>query len=284
MSPCIATVGSPCARSCRASESTARFVLTNTSVRPSGSSPLASSISFVSLSCEATGTNRWSASSTVLPSRLDLVAHRVARVHLGDAPDGAVERGREEHRLAVLRQPAHDAVDLRLEPHVEHAVGLVEHEDAHAVEPHHLALGEVVEPPGRGDQDVRVADPFGLLAHPRAAVDGLDLEASWPWRSRRTPRAPAVASSRVGTSTSASGVPRGLGVELLDDRDGEPERLARAGLRLRERVAARRGVLDHHHLDRERLVDAHAGQGLDDGSDTPRSRKDGTRSLICPAD
>ena len=85
----------------------------------------------------------------------DLVAHRVARVHLGDPADRAVERGGEEHRLTVLRQMAHDPVHLGLEPHVEHPVRLVEHEDLHAVEVDHAALHEVVQTPRRGDQDVR---------------------------------------------------------------------------------------------------------------------------------
>ena len=76
MSPCIVTVGTPSFRSWRASVSTWRFVLTNTSVRPAPSSPCASSISFFSLSCDSTGTNRWFASSTVCVS--DSISWRTA--------------------------------------------------------------------------------------------------------------------------------------------------------------------------------------------------------------
>ena len=53
----------------------------------------------------------------------------IVRVRPGELADGAVERGREEHRLAIVGDAAQDPVDLRLEAHVEHPVGLVEDED-----------------------------------------------------------------------------------------------------------------------------------------------------------
>ena len=57
---------------------------------------------------------------------------RIARVTRSEFRDRPLERGREEHRLAVLRNCAQDAVDLRLEAHVEHPVRLVEDEHTHA--------------------------------------------------------------------------------------------------------------------------------------------------------
>src|SRR5439155_691667 len=56
------------------------------------------------------------------------------RVLAGQLTNGAVERGREEHRLPVPGQPSHELVDLRLEAHVEHPVGFVEDERAYARE------------------------------------------------------------------------------------------------------------------------------------------------------
>ncbi len=50
---------------------------------------------------------------------------------------------------------AHDAVDLRLEAHVEHAVGLVEDEDVDVVERDELAVDQVLQPARRGDEDRR---------------------------------------------------------------------------------------------------------------------------------
>ena len=69
-----------------------------------------------------------------------LVRDRLVRVLRGDAPDGAFERGREEQRLALARTRLDDPVDGRAEAHVEHPVGLVEHEHADRVELEGAAL------------------------------------------------------------------------------------------------------------------------------------------------
>ena len=60
--------------------------------------------------------------------QVGLEASGEVRVAARQLADLAVERRGEEHRLALRRQHAHDPVDLRLEAHVEHPVGLVEHE------------------------------------------------------------------------------------------------------------------------------------------------------------
>ena len=52
----------------------------------------------------------------------------IARVLRGDPARLAVERGGEEQRLAVGRAGGDEAVDGGAEAHVEHAVGLVEHQ------------------------------------------------------------------------------------------------------------------------------------------------------------
>ena len=50
--------------------------------------------------------------------------------------------------LAVLREAADDAVDLRLEAEVEHPVGLVKNEDLQAPEVDEPPLGEILQPAG----------------------------------------------------------------------------------------------------------------------------------------
>jgi hypothetical protein len=65
--------------------------------------------------------------------------------------------GREEHGLPLPGEPRDDPVDLGLEAHVEHPVGLVENEDAHAVERDDLAFDEVLQAARRRDEDVRLA-------------------------------------------------------------------------------------------------------------------------------
>ena len=54
-------------------------------------------------------------------TRLDGFRQDAAR----ELVDGGGEGGREKHCLPVGAHVAHDAVDLRRESHVEHAIGLV---------------------------------------------------------------------------------------------------------------------------------------------------------------
>jgi hypothetical protein len=69
---------------------------------------------------------------------------RPVRVDARDAARLAVERGGEEEGLAVGGRLGHEAVDDRAEAHVEHPVGLVEHEHAHAAQRHDAAGDEVL--------------------------------------------------------------------------------------------------------------------------------------------
>ena len=63
-----------------------------------------------------------------------LVTARIGRVDAGEAADLAVEGGGEEQRLALARQLRDDPVHGRAKAHVEHAVGLVEHQHPHLAE------------------------------------------------------------------------------------------------------------------------------------------------------
>ena len=99
-------------------------------------------------------------------------AARFARVGIDQVGDGPVERRREEHRLPVQRHAREDAVDLRAEAHVEHAVGFVEHEDADAGERDRAPLEQVVQAAGRRDEDLGAARLLRLARDRGAAVDG----------------------------------------------------------------------------------------------------------------
>ena len=87
--------------------------------------------------------------------QLALEARREVRVAPGQLADLAVERGREEHRLPLVAQLAHQLVDLRLEPHVEHAVRLVEHEHLDRVERDEVAVDEILQSTRRRDDHMR---------------------------------------------------------------------------------------------------------------------------------
>src|SRR5688572_25787600 len=104
------------------------------------------------------------------------VLDRVSGVLAGGLAGLALERRREEERLTLVRALADDAVDSRAEAHVEHAVGLVEHEQLHAVETEGAAVEEVLETAGRGHDDLCLGRLAGLLLDAHAAVDGSDLE------------------------------------------------------------------------------------------------------------
>ena len=112
----------------------------------------------------------------VLARQLGLDPNRLIRVRAGELADGAVERGGEEHRLAVVGDAAQDLVDLRLEAHVEHPVGLVEDEDRDGVERDEAAVHQVLQPARRGDEHVGLLGLRGLRREGDAAVDGGDLE------------------------------------------------------------------------------------------------------------
>src|SRR3546814_12309831 len=80
---------------------------------------------------------------------------------IGQAADLRRHGGREEQRLADLRQQADNALDVGHEAHVEHAVGLVDHQDLHVGEQDLAALEEVDESTRRGDQHVDAALQIG---------------------------------------------------------------------------------------------------------------------------
>ena len=66
-------------------------------------------------------------------------------------------RGREEERLPLCGQQRQDAADVVDEAHVQHAVGLVEHEEADFVQRDVTLPDEVQQPARGGDQQVHAA-------------------------------------------------------------------------------------------------------------------------------
>jgi len=97
--------------------------------------------------------------------------------------------GREEHRLARPREPLEDLGELRLESHVEHPVGLVEHQHLDVVEARRPLLEVVHQPPGRGDDHLApVLEGLGLRRHAHAADDhGPRTRLAFPNRSSSSP-------------------------------------------------------------------------------------------------
>jgi hypothetical protein len=72
--------------------------------------------------------------------------------------------------LTVGAQLVHDAADLPLEPHLEHAVGLVQHEERHAPAAARLLPQQVQQAAGRGHHCVAARlERSPLLVHVHAA-------------------------------------------------------------------------------------------------------------------
>ena len=153
------------------------------------------------LSISWTSRKRWAILSTVWRGRSDLVEHRIVLVAVDEALDGAVERGREQQRLVAALDVAEHPLDLGHEPHVGHPVGLVEHDQPDVGQVGDLAVDQVDEPAGGGDDDLgtrleRVicldicAPPYTATSRrSRASTRGRSTSVTW------------TASSRVGTST-----------------------------------------------------------------------------------
>ena len=182
-----------------------------------------------------------------------LVRDGVVGVLERDATGVAVERGGEEERLALGRALGDDAVDRRAEAHVEHAVGLVEDEDADAVEREGAALEEVLQAAGGRDDDVRLGRLARLLGDAGAAVDGADLER--PGVGDRVDLVDDLGRELARRREDQRRGARAVGLDAVDDRHAEGERLARARGALGEDVTPGEDVGDDEVLDGERRGD-----------------------------
>jgi len=195
----------------------------------------------------------------------DLDGLRRAEELGGDALDVGRERRREEQRLALARQRAHDAADLRQEAHVEHAVGFIEHRDLDVAERDVAGAHEVEQAAGRGDDDVDAAahrrDLRGLADAAEdggaADVDGLAEQADLLLDLRRE-----LARRRDDERARSASVRR-LAHEPLED--GQHERRGLAGARLRDpdQIAPFENLRNRRRLDRRRHGVARIGDGLE---------------------
>ena len=187
------------------------------------------------------------------------VAAGVAGVGARDLAGRAVERRREEQRLAVGGGLGHDPVDGGLEAHVEHPVGLVEHQQLHVLQ-------------GQGPA-LRAGPRAGPGSRPRCGPGGLaclrlDADAAVDGGHRERPGvcdlvelvddlAGQLARRREDERRGAAR----LGRDEVDQRHAEGQGLARSGRGLGENVAAGEDVLDDEPLHGERLARCRAPAG-----------------------
>ena len=190
-----------------------------------------------------------------------LEAGGVLRVLARELEDLAVERGREQHRLPLARHATQDLLDLRLEAHVEHPVGLVEDEDLDAVERDHAPVQEILEPARCRDDDVCGFRALGLRAERRAAVHGRDAQ---PLRCGDERDLGCDLQRELARRNEDERRRRIARLRALDDRECKGERLAGSGRRLREHVAAGERVREDERLDPKWTCDVARGEDLVD--------------------
>ena len=173
-------------------------------------------------------------------SHLDL--HRVVHEGVRQAPDLGGHGGAEERRLAAHRTAAEDRLHVLEEAQVEHLVGLVEDHVARRVEDQVMAVDHVEHAPDGADHHLRVR------ARGARPARGSARRRRWPPRPRRGRL--AVCAQRLGhlDAELARGREhdrldvRVLGIDVVHHRQPERGRLAGAGLRLPDHVAAPRAA------------------------------------------
>ena len=154
-----------------------------------------------------------------------------------------------------LRQHGDDALDVVDEAHVEHAVGFVEHQHLDLVEAQRALVDQIEQAAGGRDQHVDAVRERAHLLVDRHAADGE--------RDGERADVAAVGAEAVGDLRGqfarrrehqhAAGFlvgPQPLGGEVIEDRQREGGRLAGAGLRDADDVAALHGEGNGLGLDR----------------------------------
>ena len=152
----------------------------------------------------------------------------------------------------LLRHQGHDALDVGDEPHVEHAVGLIDHQDIDSRQYDLATLEMVEEPAGSGDQHVNAAlqelflvaeaDPADDERHGQFVVLTVSLEVL---RYLVGQFAGRLDNERAGHAR-----PRPAHRENVDHGQGKRRGLAGAGLGNAQDIAALQDAGDGLALDR----------------------------------
>ena len=191
----------------------------------------------------------------------DRDADRVDEVLVGDAADAGRHRRGEQRHLAAGGDGLEDLVDVLGEAHLEHLVGLVEHQHAHPVEDQRAALEVVDDAPGRADDDLGAAGERPLLGQVGGAtVDGDDGHAVQV-PGERGQRLGHLQGELPGRRQDDGLHGRDRGVDVREQRQAEGGRLAGAGLRDADEVAPGEQRRDRVRLDGGGLGEAEVRDG-----------------------
>ncbi len=162
--------------------------------------------------------------------------------------DACRERGGEERRLPILRRLLEDGLDVLDEAHVEHLVGLVEHEIAHVVERKAAAADVIEQSSRRTDHHLDAPSQRGELPlHGLSAVQRKHADVQVPTIAvhgfRDLDR--ELAGGRHDEGLNGGHPP----IEPGDERQCERGSLARARRRAAQHVASRKQHGNRLQLD-----------------------------------
>ena len=194
------------------------------------------------------------------------VAHEVA-----DPAHGVlVQCRREEQRLSRDGRPIDDPAHVGQEAHVEHAVGLVEHEHLDLAQARVPLVDEVDEAAGRGHEDVGPAAKRGLLGLHAHTADHRGALVAGAARDRGADVLDLLGKLAGGGHDEHERAVAALGVGQAAHR-GQQERggLAGAGLGGGKKVAALEDIRDGLRLDGGGLGVAELLHGGEDGLGKP---------------
>ncbi len=90
--------------------------------------------------------------------RRDCGSHRIAEHLRRQVGDRARHRRRKHQSWTDRRKLGDDFADVVNKAHVQHAIGLVEHETFDLIEPERIAFDQIDETARRGDQDVNAVE------------------------------------------------------------------------------------------------------------------------------
>ena len=205
---------------------------------------------------------------------VDRDLRRIVHELVGELEHSKGQRGREQEGLPGLGrgQPAENPADVGDEPHVEHPVGLVEHENLDAGRRPDALLEVVDEAAWRPDQEIDgAAQGLALLRVVHAAEHDVRVE---PGELPEQPRVRLDLDRELprrgddeGARRRRSPACRGRRPEEPRERcDQERRRLARPGLRLPRHVLAAKGHRQRRFLDRRRDAEPGGADALQDGT------------------
>jgi hypothetical protein len=183
----------------------------------------------------------------------DLDGLRVAHEAAGQRGNAFGVGGREQQGLAIRRALAHHGFDVAEKAHVQHAIGLVQHQGLEVADVELAALHQIHHAPGCADDDVRAVFQRGdLVARGHAAIDGDDLDVVLRARQAADLGGDLVGQlARGAQHQGLDGKP--ARVQAVDHGQAEGSRLAAAGAGLGDQVLALQGQrqaggLDGRHL------------------------------------